>query len=240
MILWSDDLLIKLSQTALFSHVPKEKIEEVLQVFSFFFWSQSDLNASTSEEKNSIDFQMLQDKMQRFSEKKYREDQTFLLFLLETDATLLKKMGKQSLECLQVKEKIFTFKKDEKLFLHKKQGKILFLDLEHFYSVCLSPEKKHSTSLFIYFLIKELLEQMRVAQEESMIKKKEKTKERLWFYLQQQAVDGKGEFKIKRADLAQTLFVSRQHLEKLLKELKDENRLKYDRKHYILLKDELK
>lgn len=242
MILWSDEILVRLSQTKLFSRIPREQLEDILNDFKFYCFSFSTADAFSStdflrqEQKLEFGFQGLEEKVKIEAKEKI---ESLALYLLESDAYVLFEPFEENLSFLQKKEQLFVFHREERLLLTEDSAKVLFFDVNKFYSKILERPKTKAHAQFVASVVEHLFGRLSLVPKEQALKKKEKAKTRLWTYLLAHATkEGEGQFTLGRVALAEELSMSRQHLEKLLKQLKMENKLSYTHKTYVIKRGE--
>lgn len=244
MILWSDEILIRLSQTKLFSRIPREQLEDILNDFKFYCFSFSTADSFSAVDtfdiknflrqgqKAELNFQVLEEKVKVEAKEQI---ESLVLYLLESDAYVLFEPFEENLSFLQKKEEMFIFHREERLFLTEVSAKVLFFDVNKLYAKILERPKTKAHAQFVASVVEHLFGRLSLVPKEQALKKKEKAKTRLWTYLLAHATkEGEGQFTLGRVALAEELSMSRQHLEKLLKQLKMENKLSYTHKTYVI------
>lgn len=234
MIVWSDEILYKLSLVYPFSLLPKEQLEVVLQNFCLSFYQ-----VSGNEQKNFVPFSVFLEKYQSLWGKKKRFLLKHFCFLV-LEGNVCLQQEKKSL--FFEKNAFFLLKEKEQLCFENMHTKVLFFSLqeiEQFFEEQKDALPKMYLSFF-FSLSKHFLELMleNKTNYASLEKKtaKERLLQQLFLWAEKQKDASVLYFLKNRRFLAEELGMSRQHLEKCLKELKEEKKISYTAKTYTLLK----
>lgn len=233
MIVWSDEILYKLSLAKPFSLLPKEQIESVLQNFCLSFYQ-----ASEALDKNFVSFSVFLEKYQSLWGKKKRFLlKHFCFFVLEGNVCLKKEKKTLFFE----KNSFFLLKEKEQVCFENTHTQVVYFSLQEIEKF-FEDQKASLPRIYLSFffsLSKHFLELMLENKgayapfEKTMAK--ERLLQQLFLWAEKQKDTTVFHFLKNRRFLAEELGMSRQHLEKCLKQLKDEKKITYTAKTYQLL-----